>query len=137
MANNIVERKYNFSGARGQIANRQELENQLSELGGLIWQAIQASDEITEAVFELADAKLFLDKVHPEDTRLDSYWAEAIMGDLDPETLDRQRPLVPPPEWLKYSLFNFALDWVMDQALMRMKIEQKWPFQENDGFSKP
>jgi hypothetical protein len=66
MADNIVERKFNFSGARGQIANRQELENQLSELGGLIWQAIQASDEITEAVFELADAKLFLDKVHPE-----------------------------------------------------------------------
>jgi len=85
----------------------------------------------------LADAKLSLDKVSLEDTRLDSKWAEAIMGDLDPETLDRQRPLVPPREWLKYSLFNFALDWVMDQALMRMKIEQKWPFQEKDGFSKP
>ena len=137
MTDNTAEREFNFGRARGQITNRQELENQLSELGRLIWRTIQASDEITEALFELADAKLFLDRVNPADTRLDSEWAEAIMGDLDPETLERQRPLVPSREWLKYSLFNFALDWVMDQALMRMKIEQKWPFQENDGFSKP
>jgi hypothetical protein len=137
MTDNIAEREFNFSRSRGQITNRNELENQLSELGGLIWRVIQADDEITELLFELADAKLSLDKVGLKDIRLDSGWAEAIMGDLDPETLERQRPLVPSREWLKYSLFNFALDWVMDQALMRMKIEQKWPFQENDGFSKP
>ncbi len=119
------------------ITSRQELEAQLSRLGALIWRAIQADDEISEIVFELADAKLSLDKVSVADTRLDSDWAEAIMGELDPETLARQRPLIPPHEWLKYSLFNFALDWVVDQSLMRMKIEQKWPFQENDGFSKP
>ncbi len=117
---------------------RHELAEQLSELGRLIWEAIQNNDRITELTFELADAKLTLDKVSLEHTRLDSDHAEAIMGfDRDPETLDHRRSLVPPIEWLKYSLFNLALDWVMDQALMRMKIEQKWPFQENDGFSKP
>ena len=129
-------RTFNFNRLREQVTNRQELDKQLSELGGLIWQAIQDDDEITELLFGLADAKLSLDKVSLEYSRLDSDWAEAIMGGLDPETLERLRPLVPSLEWSKYSLFNFALDWVMDQALMRMKIEQKWPFQEHDGFSK-
>jgi hypothetical protein len=137
MTGNTEEHKFNLGRVGGQITNGKELENQLSQLGGLIWQAIQADAEITELLFELADAKLSLDNVRLEDTRLDSNWAEAVMGELDPETLEHLRPLVPSREWLKYSLFNFALDWVMDQALMRMKIEQKWPFQENDGFSKP
>jgi hypothetical protein len=126
-----------FGQLREPIANRQELSKRISALGALIWQTIQDRDEITESIFELADAKLTLDHVRPEDTRLDSDWAEAIMGDLNPETLERQRQSVPPEEWLKYSLFNLALDWVLDQALMRMKIEQKWPFQENDGLSNP
>jgi hypothetical protein len=116
----------------------QELAKRLSELGGLIWRAIHADDHITELLFELADGKLLLDKVDPADTRLESEAADWIMGlDTDPETLDSQRALVPPSEWTKYALFNFALDWVMDQALMRMKIEQKWPFQQGDAFSKP
>jgi hypothetical protein len=73
-----------------------------------------------------------------EETRLDPKAAEAIMGfDVDPGILDHERSLVPSREWEKYALFNFALDWVLDQALIRMKIEQKWPFQEMDGFSKP
>src|SRR5437879_8363912 len=130
-------KRYSFGRLKEPIANRKELSEQLSALGTLIWQTIQDYDVITELIFELADAKLSLDNVSPEDTRLDSDWAEAIMGDLDPETLERQRPSIPPEEWLKYSLFNLALDWVLDQALIRMKIEQKWPFQENDGFSKP
>jgi hypothetical protein len=130
-------KKYYFGRLKEAIASGEELSKQLSALGALIWQTIQDRDEITELIFELADAKLSLDNVRPDDTRLDSDWAEAIMGDLDPETLERQRPSVPPEEWLKYSVFNLALDWVLDQALMRMKIEQKWPFQQNDGFSKP
>ena len=109
----------------------------LSELGSRIWQAIHNDPDITEILFELADEKLSLDKVSPEDTRLASEHAEAIMGDCDPEALENRRSHVPPSEWLKYSLFNFALDWVLDQALMRMKLEQKWPFQEKDGLSKP
>ena len=118
--------------------DRQELAKGLSELGGLIWRAIHADDKITELLFELADNKLALDKVDPEDTRLDPNAADCIMGfDGDPETLEDRRLLVPPREWSKYALFNFALDWIMDQALMRMKIEQKWPFQQNDGLSKP
>lgn len=113
-------------------------EEQLSELGERIWQAIQSDDEITELLFELADAKLSRDNVSPGDTQLDHDHAAAIMGyDCDTETLEDRRSRVPPSEWLKYSLFNFALDWVLDQALMRMKIEQKWPFQREDGFSKP
>ena len=115
--------------------DRQELTKQLSELGGRIWRAIQADDQITELIFELAEEKLSFDKVRPEDTRLESNAADWIMSfDDDPETLERQ---IPPSGWSKYALFNFALDWVLDQALMRMKIEQKWPFQEKDGFSKP
>jgi hypothetical protein len=117
---------------------REELAKQLSELGSLIWQAIHGDGQITDLLFELADAKLTLDKVSPELTRLEGDAAEAIMGfDHDPETLEQLRSAIPPHEWLKYSLYNFALDWVMDQALMRMKMEQKWPFQEDDGFLKP
>jgi len=131
-------RTFSFGSAKPPITNREELDKQLSELGGLIWRAIQGDDEITELLFELADTKLSLDKIGPEETRLEPDAAELIMGvDRDEETLERERPLVRPREWLKYALYNFALDWVMDQALMRMKIEQKWPFQENDAFSKP
>jgi hypothetical protein len=115
----------------------QALTNRLSELGGHIWRAIHADNKVTELLYELAEEKLAQDKVNPEETQLDSDAADWIMGfNDDPETRERQRSLVPSSEWLKYALFNFALDWVMDQALMRMKIEQKWPFQENDGFSK-
>jgi hypothetical protein len=112
-------------------------------LGRLIWDAIQRDDGIEVALFELASAKLALDKVHPEDTELDSDAADAIMGDSlvgadgDPALCEAQCSAVPPSEWLKYSLYNLALDWVLDQALMRMKLEQKWPFQEDDGLTKP
>jgi hypothetical protein len=79
----------------------------LSELGGRIWDAIQRDDEITELFFELADRKLARDKVSLEDSRLDSDWADAIMGmDHDPETHKPLRSEVPPREWLKYSLYN-------------------------------
>ncbi len=116
---------------------RQDLAERLSELGRLIWQAIQSDDKITELVFELADAKLSLDKVNVEDTRVEPDAADVIMGiDRDEETLARERLSIKPSEWLKYSVYNLALDWVMDQALMRMKMQQKWPFQENDGFPK-
>jgi hypothetical protein len=140
-ANGIDPRdaRVNFDPPLGdETMESQELAKRLSELGSRIWQAIHSNDEITELLFELADAKLSLDKVHPEDTQLKSDAAEMIMGfDHDPETLDHLRSTVPPSEWLKYAIVNFALDWVLDQALMRMKIEQKWPFQEKDGFSKP
>ena len=117
---------------------RQELAERLSDLGRLIWKEIQGNDEITEQLFELANEKLSLDKVNLEDTVLEPDAAEVIMGgDIDQGIRERERPLVKSSEWLKYALYNFALDWVVDQALMRMKTEQKWPFQENDGFSKP
>src|SRR5271170_5962871 len=104
--------------------DRGELAKQLSELGGRIWDTIHRDDQITDLFFELANAKLALDKVSSEDSELDSDAAEAIMGfDHDPETLEQLRSGVPSREWLKYSIINFALDWVLDQALMRMKIE--------------
>jgi hypothetical protein len=82
----------------------EELAEQLSHLGGRIWEAIHRDAEITELLFELADAKLALDKVRPEDSRLDS-GGEAIMGfDADPATLEQLRSAVPPLEWMKYSL---------------------------------
>lgn len=65
-----------------------QLAKRLSELGGLIWQAIHRDDEITELLFELADEKLSFDRVDVERTRLDPHAAEAIMGfDQDPELL--------------------------------------------------
>src|SRR5260370_39431486 len=88
-------RTFNFNRLREQVTNRQELDKQLSELGGLIWQAIQDDDEITELLFGVADAKLSVDKVSLEYSRLDSAWADAIMGELDPETLEPLRPLIP------------------------------------------
>ena len=110
---------------------------QLSKLGGLIWRAIHDDDDITELLFALADEKLTLDNVDPDDTRLEPRAADLIMGlEDDPAILERERPIVDKKEWSKYSLYNFALDWVLDQALMRMKIEQKWPFQQHDGLSK-
>jgi hypothetical protein len=81
---------------------------------------------------------LALDNVNSDATQLDADFADSIMGmDDDAETRERSRSEVPSREWLKYSLFNLALDWVLDQALMRMKLQRKWPFQENDGFVKP
>ena len=111
-------------------------------MGGRIWAAIHRDDQIRDLLFELADLKLRLDirldKVSEEDSRLDSDAADAIMGmDHDAETGERLRSAVPSGELLKYAVFDFALDCVLDQALMRMKMEQKWPFQENDGFVKP
>jgi hypothetical protein len=129
-----------FGPSLRDIRSPKELAALLSELGRRIWDAIQKDEEIAELLFTLADAKLALDKVSREDTELDSDAAEAIMGfdyDYDTETRERLRSAVRPREWLKYSLYNFALDWVLDQALMRMKIEQKWPFQQDDGFIKP
>ena len=115
--------------------DRQELAGRLSDLGGRIWRAIQADDEVTELVFELADKKLALDKVSREESELEADAAERIMTfDDDPETFEQQ---IPPREWAKYALFNFALDWVLDQALMHMKLEQRWSFREKDGLSKP
>jgi hypothetical protein len=127
-----------FRAPTTDVSYARKLPERLSELGRRIWDAIQRDDQITELFFELADEKLARDKVSLDDSRLDSDAAGVIMGmDYDPETRERLRSDVPSREWLKYSLYNFALDWVMDQALMRMKIEQKWPFQEEDGFPKP
>jgi hypothetical protein len=120
------------------INNRKELDEQLSELGRLIWRAIMDDDKINDILFELADAKLSLDNVDVGEARLEANAAEAIMEfEPDPEDPECQRPPVRSSEWSKYALYNFALDWVVDQALMRMKIEQRWPFQENDGLARP
>jgi len=119
--------------------NKQELDSALSELGTRIWQAIQTNDVIVEKLFELADMKLSLDNVTDENSRLDDSAAKVIMGDVedDAQNLVRPKQFVPPREWAKYALYNLALDWVVDQALARMKLENKWPFQREDGFTRP
>ena len=83
--------------------------------------------------------KLSLDRVTSKNTDLGDSAAEAIMSDgrEGSNNIVRPKEFVPPDEWAKYALFNLALDWVVDQALARMKIENKWPFQQKDGLSKP
>jgi hypothetical protein len=119
--------------------DRQQLNSALSELGNRIWKAIQSDGAIVESIFELADMKLSLDNVKPEDSRLDLEWAKTIFGDRDddPDNVVRPKQFVPPPEWVKNALFNLALDWVVDQALVRMKLECKWAFQQEDMPSEP
>jgi hypothetical protein len=46
----------------------------------------------------------------------------------DATNLVRPKKFVPPSEWAKLALYNLAMDWVIDQALVRMKLESKWPF---------
>jgi hypothetical protein len=125
--------------AGDQTMRRQELNSALSELGNRIWEAIQGDDAITEMIFELADMKLSLDNVKPEDTHLDEEAAKTIFGDRedDPNNLLRSKKFVPSREWAKNALYNLALDWVVDQALVRMKLESKWPFQQEDAPSNP
>jgi hypothetical protein len=136
----LVDRAVSFEPKLGdQTMERQELDSALSELGSRIWEAIQNDDAVVDLIFELANKKLSLDKVKSEDSYLDDDAAKVILGDVDddPENLVRPKQFVPPREWAKYALYNLALDWVVDQALARMKLAQKWPFQKEDGFPKP
>jgi hypothetical protein len=112
---------------------RHELETGLCELGNRIWEAIQSDDAIADMLFKLVDIKLALDNVTLDDSCLDPDTAKAILTDVGDDTtnLVRPRKFVPPSEWAKLALYNLAMDWVMDQALVRMKLESKWPFQQN------
>jgi hypothetical protein len=42
--------------------------------------------------------------------------------------LHQSQKFVPPSEWAKLALYNLAMDWFIDPALVRMKLESKWPF---------
>jgi hypothetical protein len=96
-----------LSRAGGETMESHELAKRLSELGKLIWQAIDGDAQITELLFELADEKLSLDKVNVAETRLDPKAAEAIIGfDLDPGVLEHERSLVPSREWEKYEVYS-------------------------------
>jgi hypothetical protein len=117
---------------------RQELESGLRELGNRIWEAIQSDDAIAEALFKLVDIKLALDNVTPDDSHLDPDAAKAIFMDVEDDTTNLVRPkkFVPPSEWAKVALYNLAMDWVIDQALVRMKLESKWPFEQHGDSPK-
>ena len=112
---------------------RHELETGLCELGNRIWEAIQSDDAIADTLFELVDMKLALDNVTLDDSYLDRDAAKAILMDVedDPTNLVRPKKFVPPSAWAKLALYNLAMDWVIDQALVRMKLESNWPFQQN------
>ena len=118
---------------------RHELETRLCELGSRIWEAIQSDDAIADTLFELVDMKLALDNVTLDDSRLDPDAAKAILMDVEDDATNLVRPkkFVPPSEWAKLALYNLAMDWVIDQALVRMKLESKWPFQQNVESPKP
>ena len=125
---------------------RQELEIGLCELGNRIWEAIQSDDVIANTLFELVDMKLALDNVTLDDSRLDPDVAKAILMDAEDDPTNLVRPkkflmppkkFVPPSEWAKLALYNLAMDWVIDQALVRMKLGSKWPFQQNVESPEP
>ena len=118
---------------------RQELETGLCELGNRIWEAIQSDDAIADTLFELVDMKLALDNVTLDDSCLDPDAAKAILMDVEDDATNLVRPknFVPPSEWAKLALYTLAMDWVVDQALVRMKLESKWPFQQNVESPKP
>ena len=118
---------------------RQELETVLCELGNRIWQAIQSDDAIADTLFKLVDMKLALDHVTLDDSRLDADAAKAILMDVEDDATNLVRPkkFVPPSEWAKLALYTLAMDWVIDQALVRMKLESKWPFQQKVESPKP
>jgi hypothetical protein len=118
---------------------RRELETGLCELGNRIWEAIQSDDAIADTLFKLVDMKLALDHVTLDDSRLDPDAAKAILMDVEDDATNLVRPkkFVPPSEWAKLALYNLAMDWVIDQALVRMKLESKWPFQQDSDSPKP
>ena len=118
---------------------RQELETGLCELGSRIWEAIQSDDAIADTLFKLVDMKLALDNVTLDDSCLDPDAAKAILMDVEDDATNLVRPkkFVPPSEWAKLALYNLAMDWVIDQALVRMKLESKWPFQQNVESPEP
>ena len=118
---------------------RHELETGLCELGSRIWEAIQSDDAIADTLFKLVDMKLALDNVTLDDSCLDLDSAKAILMDVadDATNLVRPKKFIPPSEWAKLALYNLAMDWVIDQALARMKLESKWPFQQDSNLSKP
>jgi hypothetical protein len=125
--------------AEGERMARQELETGLYELGSQIWEAIQSDDAIADTLFKLVDMKLILDNVTLNDLCLDRDAAEAILTGVEDDATNLLRPkkFVPPSEWAKLALYNLAMDWVLDQALVRMKLESKWPFQQNVELPKP
>jgi hypothetical protein len=108
---------------------RQELETGLCELGNRIWKAIESDDAIAHMLFKLVDMKLASDNVTLDDACLDRDAAKAIFMDVgdDAKNLVRPKKFVPPSEWAKLALYVLAMDWVVDQALVRMKLESKWP----------
>jgi hypothetical protein len=118
---------------------RHELETGLYDLGDRIWEAIQSDDAIADTLFKLVDMKLALDHVTLDDSRLDADAAKAILMDVEDGATNLVRPkkFVPPSEWAKLALYHLAMDWVIDQALVRMKLESKWPFQQDSDSPKP
>lgn len=137
---NLVNCSVNFQPKpKAHTMERQDLDSALSELGNRIWEAIQSDPVIMDSLFTLADMKLTLDNVTPENSNLDPDAAKAIFGDVeaDSQNLVRPKAFVPSREWAKNALYNLALDWVVDQALMRMRLESKWPFQQEEGLQKP
>jgi hypothetical protein len=118
---------------------RQELDTGLCELGNRIWEAIESDDAIADALFKLVDMKLALDNVTLDDLLLNPDAAKAILMGVgeDATNLVRPKKFVLPSEWAKLALYKLAMDWVVDQALVRMKLESNWPFQQKVESPKP
>ena len=112
---------------------RQELEIGLCELADRIWGAIHNDEAIADALSKLVDIKLALDNVTLDESRLDPDAAKAILMVVEDDATNLVRPkkFVPPSQWAKLALYNLAMNWVIDQALVRMKLENGWPLQRH------
>jgi hypothetical protein len=118
---------------------RQELEVGLCELANRMWGAIHNDDAIADALSKLVDMKLALDNVTLDDSRLDRDVAKTLLMEVEDDSTNFMRPqkFVPPSEWAKLALYNLAMNWVIDQALLRMKLEGEWPLQQHGDSPKP
>ena len=115
------------TGAR-RVTN-EELDRALSELGDRIWNALQRDDSVSDMLYELVEAKLAFDGVDRQESDPTEEAAVAIFNERDPDNpvVIRPKEFVQSTEWAKNSLYNLALQWVLNQAIARMQLEHKFP----------
>jgi Domain of unknown function (DUF1902) len=105
---------------------KEEFDRALSKLGERMWEALNNDDFVVDLLHDLADAKLTFDGVERAESELGAEVAEAIFNERDPDHPEIVRPkqFVQSREWMKNSIYNLALRWVLDQALARMTVER-------------
>ena len=132
-ANDITVAKGDVIRIRREWGNHRmtsaELDQALSKLAEDIWAALRNDDTVSDLLHELVAAKLDLDGVDRRDSELTDATAVAIFEGHDPDNprVIRPKAFVPSREWAKNSLYNLALQWVLNQAICRMQVEHRFP----------